>query len=792
VLAPYRVLDLTDERGQLAGYMLAQMGADVVAVEPVGGHRSRRIGPFVGDRRDSEASLTHIAYNRGKRSVVLDDPAELERLAATADVVIECGAIPVDLARLRAADPSLITVSITPFGQTGPKSAWAATDLTVCAASGTLGLTGDADRAPVRICVPQAFAFAAADAACAALLALWERHRSGMGQHADISAQQAYHTATQFQTMAPLVGKTAGTRLAGGMKIGPVTMKIVHPCKDGHVTGSFLFGPVFGPYATRLFQWIHEEGHCDAWWAENDWISFGRAVSEDPAALDRMVEGLEILQRFIATKTKAELFAVAVERRLLVAPIMTARDLLAFDHLEARDWWQEMEGTRAPGAFVRAPASPLRALARAPHINEHADLIDDSGSAHADRTTSPDPSVEALPLAGVNVLDFTWAVAGPSGTRILADHGATVIRVESQRKMDIMRGATPFIGEDGLPENALSWHSINAGKLGITLDLGHPRAKEVVLDLARWADVVLESFSSGTMDRFGIGYDALREVNPGLIMLSSCLMGQTGPLHAYSGFGGAGAAVAGFYPLTGWPDRLPNGPVGAYSDYTSPRFTVAAVLGALEWRRRTGEGQHLDFAQTEGAVQMIASVLLDQATNGRSVSRCGNEDPYMAPHGVYPVQGEDRWVAIACETDAQWGALAALLDRADLADMATEERLSRRDELDRILADWTASREGAWVEDALQEAGVPVHRVMYAEDLVADPQLAHRRHWLRVPHPIHGETWVEGSSIQLSRTPGAPRWAGPTFGQHLHEVLSDMLGYDGEKIADLVISGALE
>ena len=558
MLTPYRVLDLTDERGQLAGHMLAQMGADVIAVEPPGGHRSRRRGPFARDSRDPESSLTHLAYNRGKRSVVIDDPAQLERLAATADIVIECGAMPVDLARLRAANPSLITVSITPFGQTGPKSGWAATDLTVCAAAGTLGLTGDADRPPVRVTVPQAFGFAAADAACAALLALWERQRSGCGQHADISAQQSYHTATQFQMMAPLVGKSSGSRLAGGLVIGPITMQVVHPCEDGHVTASFLFGPVFGPYATRLFQWIYEEGCCDAWWPENDWISFGLAVSEDSEALARMVEGMQILKAFIATKTKAELFAAAVERRLLIAPIMNARDLLDFEQLKARHWWQDVDGTSTPGVFVRSPSSPLRVLGRPPRVGEHLSLLDDPGQAQPAAVSAVSSADDVLPLSGVHVLDFTWAIAGPSSTRILADHGATVIRVESRRKMDILRGTAPFIGDDGDPESSISWHSTNAGKLGITLDLGHPRAREVVLDLARWADIVIESFSSGTMDRFGFGYDALHEVNPDLIMASSCLMGQTGPLHAYSGFGGAAAAIAGFYDrfLEGIDTRL--------------------------------------------------------------------------------------------------------------------------------------------------------------------------------------------------------------------------------------------
>ncbi len=791
MLSPYRVLDLTDDRGHLAGHLLAQLGADVIAVEPSAGQRARQLGPFVRDRNDPEASLGHWAYNRGKRSVVLEEPAQLEALALGADILIECGALPVNLARLRELNPALITVSISPFGQTGPKAGWAATDLTVSAASGTLGQTGDADRPPVRVGVPQTWGFAATDATCAALLALWERHRSGRGQHADVSAQQSYTTATQFQSMAALVGKRAGGRIGGGVRLGPVTVQTVHASKDGHVTAGFLFGPVFGPYTTRLFSWIHAEGHCDRSWAETDWIGFGSLLTEDPDSLQLMQEGTRILGRFIATKTKAELLAAALDRRLLIAPIMTTHDLLDFEQLEARRWWDDVEGVRYPGAFAKASASPLRALGRPPGVGEHTrEVLAERPRQPA--VVAPQGDQTSLPLAGVNVLDFTWALAGPGATRILADHGATVIRVESQRKPDAIRGATPFIGEGGVLENSLHWHSPNAGKLGFTLDLGHPLAKTVVLDLVAWADIVVESFSSGTMDRFGIGYETLCEVNPRLIMLSSCLMGQTGPMRTYSGFGTAGAAIAGFYPLAGWPDRAPTGPYGAYSDCPSPRYAVAVLLSALEWRRRTGEGQYLDYSQTEGAAQLIAPAILDDTVNGRTASRHGNEDPWMTPHGVYPVLGEDQWVAIACETDNHWRVFAEALDRSDLADLSPDRRRERRVELDALISAWTERRKGEDVEAELQAQGVPVHRVLYAPEVVRDPQLRHRGHFIEVPHPIHGSSWAEGSSIQLSRTPGSPKWAGPTFGQHLHEVLADILRYDDDRIAELIAAGALE
>jgi crotonobetainyl-CoA:carnitine CoA-transferase CaiB-like acyl-CoA transferase len=290
----------------------------------------------------------------------------------------------------------------------------------------------------------------------------------------------------------------------------------------------------------------------------------------------------------------------------------------------------------------------------------------------------------------------------------------------------------------------------------------------------------------------GIGYAALREVNDRLIMLSSSLMGQTGPMSKYAGYGMAGAAIAGFYALAGWPDRSPSGPFGAYSDYSAPRFGAAVLLGALEWRRRTGQGQYLDFSQLEGAAQLLGPEILDAAVNGRVITARGNEDSGMSPHGVYPVTGTDQWIAVACETDAHWRALAQLLRRDDLAGLDLAERLHRRKYLDELLREWTRAREGEEVEAALQALGVPSHRVLYAPDVVRDAQLEHRGHFQQVPHPIHGTSWAERSSIRLSRTPGFPRWAGPTIGQHLHEILSGMLAYDDEHIARLIAEGVLE
>ncbi len=391
----------------------------------------------------------------------------------------------------------------------------------------------------------------------------------------------------------------------------------------------------------------------------------------------------------------------------------------------------------------------------------------------------------------MKVLDFMWAVAGPGATRTLADHGATVVKIESETKPDVLRGANPFVDEDGDQEGALQFHSLNAGKLGLTLDLGVAESRDVVLDLVRWADVVTESFSPKAMANWNLGYDDLRAVNPDLIMFSSCLMGQTGPMRLYAGFGTMAAAIAGFYPVTGWPDRMPAGPFTAYTDYVSPRLSVVAIMAALDHRARTGEGCHVDFAQLEGALHFLAPQLLDQEINGRTAGRDGNADRMMVPHAVYPAAGDDRWVAIACETDDHWAALATTIGRGELADLTADDRRARIDEIDRAIADWTTTREAGEVAQALQAVAVPAHLVADAADTVDDPQLRHRHHYRQVPHPNHGTTWIEGPNFTLSRTPSRVDWGGPAFGQHNSEVLEEILGYDTDRIAELIIAGAV-
>ncbi len=399
------------------------------------------------------------------------------------------------------------------------------------------------------------------------------------------------------------------------------------------------------------------------------------------------------------------------------------------------------------------------------------------------------------PLDGVRICDFSWAMAAPAATRMLADFGATVVRIEPHNRYDAARTQPPFLNDEPGPENSAMWSNCDAGKLSIVLDLARPSACQVAIDLARWAGVVMESFSPGTMRKWGLDYAALRRARPDLIMLSSSLMGQDGPMADYAGWGYMGAAMAGFHQVTGWPDRDPSGPFHSYTDYVVPRMTALALLAAIDHRRRTGEGQFIDLSQVEAAIHFLAPAYLDYSVNGRAMQPMGNRDLNFAPHGVYPCAGDDRWIAVVCENDAQWRALCATMQlnemQRDPRFNSIAARLAHADELDAIVARWTAAHDPYRAEALLQAAGVPSSVVQNTAELSADPQLAHRGHFVEMKHPLHGTIFVESSAIKLSRTAGSIQRAAPILGADTQHVLCDILGYSEERITALAADGAL-
>lgn len=691
LLAPYRVLDLTDDRGQIAGMMLGDLGADVVRVEPLGGSDARRVGPLLTEGDASDRSLSFTAYNRNKRSIEIDFESEEGRstllsLVAGADFVLDSGPpnlldeADLDFARLLEVNPQLVHVRVTPFGEDGPYANRPSADLTIAALGGPMSLQGERDRAPVRLSIPQAFRHAGAEAAVAAMIGHARMRTTGAGVFIDVSAQTALTwTMLNAMTASSIQGRDF-EREGASLQIGPAGFPLCHECKDGHVIALSL-----GSLFQKLRPWMLEAGTIDeAWVAKEDWATYDLRIFRGGEFAIPLDELTRTIRRFLKTKTKRELFLPGLEIGATIAPVLTLDDMLSFEQLEDRNYFIDIElptgqSVRAPGAFARPSKTALEIRHRAPRLGEHTvEILDEL--TNAPRTRRPLRADEArleFPLEGLKVADFSWVGVGPISGKYLADHGANVIRIESATRADNLRTAGPYKDDEAGWNRSHFYGEFNTSKRSLALDLKHERAREVTDRLLAWADVVLESFTPGAVDRLGIGYEAARAANPGVVMVSTCLMGQTGRCAHMAGYGYHAAGVAGFFELAGWPDRAPIGPWNAYTDTIAPRFLTTTLLAALDHKRRTGEGQHIDLGQMEAALHFLAPELLARQTTHAVVTRNGNRSRDAAPQGVYPCAGDDEWCAIAVETEEQWQALRRVLGGSRIASRA-RARVGRR------------------------------------------------------------------------------------------------------------------
>jgi benzylsuccinate CoA-transferase BbsF subunit len=389
---------------------------------------------------------------------------------------------------------------------------------------------------------------------------------------------------------------------------------------------------------------------------------------------------------------------------------------------------------------------------------------------------------------GVKFLELGAGAAGPVATRYFAEHGARVIRVESARRPDFLR-ALPRPKDDpqGLDASPM-YVLLNPNKECVSLDLSKPEALALAKRLVQWADVVCENFAPGVMAKWGLDYEGVQRLKPGVILASGCLFGQTGPQRSYPGFGGQGSAIAGFNHLTGWPDREPHGPFGTITDSLSPRYVAVAIASALLHRRRTGEGSHIDLSQIEAGVYSLSEMVVRHSASGEVVTRAGNRGEGQAPHGVYPCAGDDRWIAIAVTDDAEWRALVRAMGSPE---WARSDRFADPDGLDARLGEWTRGFEAVALAERLQAAGVPAGPVQDFQALLDDPQLAHRGHWVRLRHALLGELPFDRSGFRLSGGSGALRTPGPNLGEHNAEVLGGLLGLEAWEIERLMSEGVL-
>ena len=394
-------------------------------------------------------------------------------------------------------------------------------------------------------------------------------------------------------------------------------------------------------------------------------------------------------------------------------------------------------------------------------------------------------------LAGLRVVEVGFAAAGPLVGKYLANFGAEVIRLESRLATDVFRTTYPPF-KDGVidPDHAGMFAFYNDGKRSASLNLKHPNGVALARALIAQADVFVESFTPGTVARLGLGPETLRAESPGLIVLSSCNQGQTGPHAFHPGYGSQLSALAGFVQLLGEADSTPVLLYGPYIDYIAVGYGAIAVLAALERRRRTGQGCIIDLSQYEAGLQFLTPSILEFASTGRIPGRAGNADRVAAPHGVYRCAGPDRWVALSVWSDAEWRTLRDIIGVEGLTTAA--DRRAARTELDARISEWTGSRERDDVVATLRAAGSRVSAVLAISELFTDPQLAHRGMWPAVTHPAIGDMRLMAPPFRLSATPSLQERPGPLFGADNDHVFGELLGLTAEERRSLERDGVFE
>jgi crotonobetainyl-CoA:carnitine CoA-transferase CaiB-like acyl-CoA transferase len=397
----------------------------------------------------------------------------------------------------------------------------------------------------------------------------------------------------------------------------------------------------------------------------------------------------------------------------------------------------------------------------------------------------------------LKIVAFSWAMVGPLTLKFFADYGATVIRIETATRPCVTRTSAPFKDNVAGINRSGYFNHFSANMMSISLNMRNPLGMNVAKELIGWADVVMENFTPGVMDKWELGYEELKKIKPDIIMVRQNGFGLEGPYKNLAAFGMILAAIAGIPNFIGWPDRgpLPVG-VGAYTDCISPRFASAALIAALDYRERTGKGQLIDLAQFETALYFLLPGLLDAAVNRREPERNGNAVSYAAPHNTYACKGEERWCAIAAVSDAQWASLCQAMGKPELSRDSRFDTLPHRKEneaeLDALVEAWTRNHSPEEVMARLQAAGVPAGVVENAADIFADPQLRARGLFWPLEHSEIGRFHHLGASMVLSETPAQAVSPSPCIGEHNEYVLTKILGKTDEEFVELLAAGVLE
>lgn len=782
-----RVLDLTGRMGGYCGLLLANLGADVFLIEPPGGDPMRSEGPFQSDQSHPEQSLSFAAYHTNKRGIVLnldDDEGRetLRNLARNADVLIEDKS-PGCLERrglgystLRSANPALVMTSITGFGQSGPYRDFRAPNIVAFAMGGLMNLCGHPGRAPLMGPCDVAYHLGSVHAAFGTLVALFKRRSSGVGQHVEVSLQDVLvadpflRIITRHSVTGEIPERTGHSQ--------STTVAETYQCRDGYV---------------RIF--VNQPDH---------WRRFVEWLGRPPELLDPKLENVQnrfplrqLIDRLVEARTlnyeTKQFFEEFQALRLAAAPIYSPSAFLADEQTQHRNYVATLDHRHLgrhgfPGDPYKFSESPWRIERGAPLLGEHqAEVGRDLARPSLWQTecAGPDePSVTSKNLfEGVRVVSFPTGIVGPALAGLLAEHGAEVISIEAGRGAGGRQLTQKFQVAADLEGNR--------DRKRIAIDMKQPEGAALAKRLIARSDVVVENFSARVMASWGLDYPRMREIRPQIIMASLQAFGQTGPRRDYVSFGPILMSYCGMAYLWRDPEmeRPGAGCQTAFPDYVAPSYGALAILAALHHRARTGKGQYIDISQAETAASMIGPAYLEYLLKRREPQPQGNASATLAPHGCYRCKGDDRWCAIAIQSQEEWIRFCELAGHREwLSDHRFSEpaaRVTYRQELDYWIGKWTAQYTPHQVMLMLQRAGIAAGVVQTAEDLYCDPHLRERGFSREVFHPQVGWVTRAGPTVRDANHAAAPDSFSHVAGEDNERVLGEILGMSREEIHDL-------
>lgn len=791
--AHLRVLDLSEKlSGAYAARMFGDFGADVVLAEPPEGHPLRDEPPFLDDRPGIDRSVMHGYANWNKRSVVVGDANGVARLAETADVLVTNAIRPWPDTIARAVDAlsaGAMHLSITPHGLAGPLSRVRGNNLTACARTGWCTINRLVDEPPLQLPVRQTGYIAGVAGFVAAVAALWRHERTGAGERIDVSEVEALAlTNAPWAMLGLFVG---GHR----MEYGPNGARYRGEPAPLWQTASGPMNLSFGDWG--LWQEALRFLGLDELAEDEFYLPRAGRNTRNPKPVRAALAGA------VATRDKWEVFHELARLRCPSGVVQDAQELAESEQSRAREFIVSAQvgerGVRATGAPARLSQTPWRLRRSAPRLDEHGDEIrnerrrprnPEAGDLGSDLATAP--------LKGLRVLGFTQAWAGTFGTELLALLGADVVQVESPTRPDIWRGSgapvPPAVRRPDIEQSRLNtsglYNSVNMNKRAMTLDMRHPRGKEIFWRLVPKFDVLADNFSPHVMPGWGVTLETLREVRTDIIFASVSGFGTQGPFSEYPANGHTTEPMSGLSSIHGYEGDSASNTGGLIPDPISGYYFAAAILTALNHRARTGQGQRIDAAMMEAVAVQIGDAVMELDATGRVRRPQGNRHPKFAPHGVYKAAGES-WIAIGVATEAAWKALARHMgvDDPRFADFAS--RKANEEALDGMLARWCANLDAEETAATLSGLGVCSATVSPFDALYANPNPNFRERGFTVPvtHPESGTHFLPLAPWLLSARTRPPTRHSPRFGEHSREVLRTELGITDQEYEELEALG---